>query len=298
MRNWLIGTSRVVATAILVTLALFGGRRLWIHYNVEPWTRDGRIRADIVQVSPDVSALVTEVRVKNNQGVKRGDVLFVLDRPRFELALRQADASLAAAEVALAQAKREDERNRDLKDLATTEQVEEGQSKVDQLVAQVNSARVQRDIAGLNLERTTVYAPVDGIVTNVELQPGDYASAGHQVLALVDSETIHVDGYFEETKLPRIRVGDRAIVHIMGIRTGLRGSVESIDAGIEDRERSTSSTALANVNPTFSWVRLAQRIPVRIKLDPTAGDIRLIAGRTATVSIVDPAGRPPEGGAL
>jgi RND family efflux transporter MFP subunit len=298
MRNWLIGTSRVVATAILVTLALFGARRLWIHYNVEPWTRDGRIRADIVQVSPDVSALVTEVRVKNNQGVKRGDVLFVLDRPRFELALRQADASLAAAEVALAQAKREDERNRDLKDLATTEQVEEGQSKVDQLIAQVNSARVQRDIARLNLERTTVYAPVDGIVTNVELQPGDYASAGHQVLALVDSETIHVDGYFEETKLPRIRVGDRAIVHIMGIRTGLRGSVESIDAGIEDRERSTSSTALANVNPTFSWVRLAQRIPVRIKLDPTAGDIRLIAGRTATVSIVDPAGRPPEGGAL
>jgi RND family efflux transporter MFP subunit len=298
MRNWLIGTSRVVATAILVTLALFGARRLWIHYNVEPWTRDGRIRADIVQVSPDVSALVTEVRVKNNQGVKRGDVLFVLDRPRFELALRQADASLAAAEVALAQAKREDERNRDLKDLATTEQVEEGQSKVDQLIAQVNSARVQRDIARLNLERTTVYAPVDGIVTNVELQPGDYASAGHQVLALVDSETIHVDGYFEETKLPRIRVGDRAIVHIMGIRTGLRGSVESIDAGIEDRERGTSSTALANVNPTFSWVRLAQRIPVRIKLDPTAGDIRLIAGRTATVSIVDPAGRPPEGGAL
>lgn len=297
MRNWLIWTSRMVATAILVTLALFGGRRLWIHYNVEPWTRDGRVRADIVQVSPDVSALVTEVRVKNNQGVKRGDVLFVLDHPRFELALRQADASMAAAEVALAQAKRENERNRNLKDLATTEQVEEGQSKVDQLVAQLNSTRVQRDIARLNLDRTTVYAPVDGIVTNVELRPGDYASAGRQALALVDSDTIHVDGYFEETKLPRIRVGDRAIVHIMGIRAGLRGSVESIDAGIEDRERSTSSSALANVNPTFSWVRLAQRIPVRIKLDPTRGNIRLIAGRTATVSIVDPPGRPLEGDA-
>lgn len=295
MPSWLNWTTRVSATAIMVTLAAFGGRWLWMHYNVEPWTRDGRIRADIVQVGPDVSALVTEVRVKNNQGVKKGDVLFVLDRPRFELALRQAEAAVVADQVALAQANRENERNRDLKDLATTEQVEEGQAKVDQLVAQLNSARVQRDVARLNLDRTIVYAPVDGIVTNVELQPGDYASAGRQVIALVDSDTIHVDGYFEETKLPRIRVGDRAIVHIMGVKAGLRGTVESIDAGIEDRERSASSTALANVNPTFSWVRLAQRIPVRIKLDSTGGAIRLIAGRTATVSIVDPPRRPPEG---
>ena len=297
MQKVLLLAGRIAATAIVVTLAIFGGRRLWIHYNLEPWTRDGRIRADIVQVSPDVSAMVTEVRVRNNQSVKKGDVLVVLDRPRFELALRQADASLAAAKVALVQAKRESERNRSLEDLATAEQVEEGQSKVDQLLAQLNSARVQRDIARLNLERTTVCAPVDGIVTNVELQPGDYATAGRQVLALVDSETIHVDGYFEETKLPFIRVGDRAIVRVMGVRTALHGAVESIDAGIEDRERSSSSTALANINPTFSWVRLAQRIPVRVKLDPTGGDIRLIAGRTATVSVIDPPGRAPEGAA-
>ena len=297
MPNWLMRTCRILATAILVALAVFGGRKLWFHYNLEPWTRDGRVRADIVQVSPDVSALVTVVRVRDNQGVHKGDVLFVLDRARFELALRQAEASMAATQVALAQAKRESERSRNLKDLATTEQVEEGQSKVDQLVAQLNSARVQRDTARLNLDRTTVYAPVDGTVTNVELQPGDYASAGRQVLALVDADTIHVDGYFEETKLPQIRVGDRADIRIMGIKIKLHGTVESIDAGIEDRERSTSSTALANVNPTFSWVRLAQRIPVRIKLDPTRSDIRLIAGRTATVSIIDPPGRPLEGDA-
>jgi RND family efflux transporter MFP subunit len=286
---------RVAVTLMAVALAAIGARWLWNHYNVEPWTRDGRVRADIVQVSPDVSALVTEVRVKNNQVVRMGDVLFVLDRPRFELALREAQASVAAAEVALAQAKRENERNRNLKDLATTEQVEEGQSKVDQLVAQLNSARVQRDLARLNLDRTTVHAAVNGIVTNVQLRPGDYASAGRQVLALVDTDTIHVDGYFEETKLPSIRVGDRALVHIMGIKAELPGTVESIDAGIEDRERSASSTGLANVTPTFSWVRLAQRIPVRIKLDPTGTDIRLIAGRTAAVSIVDPPGRRLEG---
>lgn len=295
MAAWLKLFGRIAVTLVVVALGAVGARWLWIHYNDEPWTRDGRVRADIVQVSPDVSGLVTDVRVKDNQRVNRGDVLFVLDHPRYELALRQSEASVAAVAVALAQAKRESERNRRLEDLATTEQVEEGQSKVDQLAAQLNSARVQRDLARLNLERTTIRASVNGIVTNVELQPGDYASTGRQVLALLDTDTIRVDGYFEETKLPKIWVGDRARVHVMGIKTELAGTVESIDAGIEDRERSASATNLANVNPTFSWVRLAQRIPVRIKLDPAVSDIRLIAGRTATVSIVDPPGERVEG---
>jgi RND family efflux transporter MFP subunit len=295
MKKWALLAVRVAVTLIVAGLAVAGGRWLWVRYNVEPWTRDGRIRADVVQVSPDVSGLVTEVLVRNDQTVAAGDILFVLDRPRYELALRQAEAAVISAEVTLAQAKRESARNQGLTDLVTSEQVEEGQSKVDQLAAQLNGARVARDLAQLNLERTTVRTPVNGVVTNVELQPGDYASAGHQVLALVATDTIHVDGYFEETKLPRIQVGDRAVVHIMGIATGLPGQVESIAAGIEDRERASSSTDLANVNPSFSWVRLAQRIPVRIKLDPPAGDVRLIAGRTATVSIAEPPGRPPEG---
>jgi RND family efflux transporter MFP subunit len=295
MKKWGLLAGRVAVTLTVVALALMGGRWLWVRYNVEPWTRDGRIRADIVQVSPDINALVTEVRVKNDQIVQAGDTLFVLDQPRYELALRQADAAVTSAEVALAQARRENARNKGLTDLVTSEQVEEGQSKVDQLAAQLNAARVARDLARLNLERTTVRAPVNGVVTNVELQPGDYASAGHQVLALVATDTLHVDGYFEETKLPRIRVGDRAVVRIMGIATPLPGQVVSIAAGIEDRERAASSSDLANVNPSFSWVRLAQRIPVRVKLDPPPGDVRLIAGRTAAVSILEPPGRALEG---
>jgi RND family efflux transporter MFP subunit len=295
MKKWGLLAGRVAVTLTVVALALMGGRWLWVRYNVEPWTRDGRIRADIVQVSPDINALVTEVRVKNDQIVQAGDTLFVLDQPRYELALRQADAAVTSAEVALAQARRENARNKGLTDLVTSEQVEEGQSKVDQLAAQLNAARVASDLARLNLERTTVRAPVNGVVTNVELQPGDYASAGHQVLALVATDTLHVDGYFEETKLPRIRVGDRAVVRIMGIATPLPGQVESIAAGIEDRERAASSSDLANVNPSFSWVRLAQRIPVRVKLDPPPGDVRLIAGRTAAVSILEPPGRALEG---
>src|SRR5262249_61077728 len=147
----------------------------------------------------------------------------------------------------------------------------------------------------LNLERASGRATVDGVVTNVGLQPGDFASAGHQVLALVDTDDIHVDGYFEETKLQQIRVGDGARVHLMGSDAELHGTVESIAAAIEDRERTASSANLANVNPTFSWVRLAQRIPVRIKLDSVSDGIRLIPGRTATVSIDVPRGRPVEG---
>jgi RND family efflux transporter MFP subunit len=286
---------RVLATCIVVALALMGGRWLWIHYNVEPWTRDGRVRADIVQVTPDVSGLVTEVLVNNDQVVTTGQVLFVLDRPRYQLAELQAEAVIRADEAALQQAIRENHRNRALDTLVTAERVEEGESRVEQLRAQLSGALVQRDLARLNLERTTVRATVNGIVTNVELQPGDYATAGRQVMALVDRDSLHVEGYFEETKLPRISVGDRATVRLMGLQTDLDGTVESIAGGIEDRERSGSTTALANVNPTFSWVRLAQRIPVRIHLGSVPGSVRLIPGRTATVSIQVPVGRPLEG---
>jgi multidrug resistance efflux pump len=295
MASWLIWTTRILATAVLLTLALFGGRWLWIHYNVDPWTRDGRLRADVVEVSPDVNGLVTEVRVKDGQVVRAGEVLVVLDRARYELAARQAEAAVAADAAALVQARRENLRNRALGTLVTTEQGEEGASKVAELTAQLQGARVERDLARLNLERTTVRATVNGIVTNLELQPGDYASAGHQVLAIIDTDAIYVDGYFEETKLPLIRVGDRATVHLMGVRSTLRGHVETIAAGIDDRERNASGDDLANVNPTFSWVRLAQRVPVRIELDHVPAGIRLIAGRTATVVIDVPRTRPPEG---
>jgi RND family efflux transporter MFP subunit len=286
---------RILVTCAAVAAAVMGARRLYVHYNLEPWTRDGRVRADIVEVSPDVNGLVTAVLVRDNQTVRVGQTLFVIDRLRYELALRQAEAAIASDQASLAQARRESERNHTLGSLVTSEQVEEGEAKVQELSAQLQGAIVQRDTARLNLERTTVRATVNGIVTNVELQPGDYATAGHQVLALVDTDAIYVDGYFEETKLPRIRVGDRARVHLMGLNTDLRGTVESIAAAIEDRERSTSSTALANVNPTFSWVRLAQRIPVRIKIEDASGGIRMIPGRTATVSIDVPRDRPLEG---
>jgi RND family efflux transporter MFP subunit len=295
MRRLLKKSLGIIITVAIVVAAGFGARWLWIRYNLEPWTRDGRLRADIVLVSPDVNGLVTDVSVKDGQQVRRGATLFVVDRPRFELALAQASAAVAADEAQLAQARREAKRNKNLDNLVTIEQSEETDAKVLELEAQLDGARVARDTARLNLDRTIVKSTVNGIVTNLELQPGNYASVGHQVMAVVNTDSIYADGYFEETKLPAIRVGDRAVVHLMGVDTDLYGTVESIAAAIEDRERAGSENQLANINPTFSWVRLAQRIPVRVRLDRVPLDVRLIAGRTATVSILVPKNRKREG---
>ena len=211
---------------------------------------------------------------------------------RFE----EAQAAVEADEAALDQARKVSRRDQTLTNLVTGEQIEADSAKVLQLIAQLRGAQVLRDTAKLNLERSTIHASVNGIVTNLELQPGDFATAGRQVLALLDTDAVYVDAYFEETKLPSIQVGDRARVHLMGVRAELQGSVTSVAGGIEDRERGASSTALANINPTFSWVRLAQRIPVRVELRNVPQDIRLISGRTATVAIEPPLGRALEGG--
>ena len=286
---------RLTVTVVMVALAFFGGRWLWIKYNRDPWTRDGRLRADVVEASPDINGLVTTIMIKEGQPVRIGDTLFIVDRDRYELALGQAEAAVAADEAQLAQAEREAKRNRGLDTLVTTEQSEETDSKVLALRAQLDGARVSRNIAKLNLTRTVIKATVNGIVTNLELQPGDYATVGRQVLAIVNTDSIYADGYFEETKLPAIQVGDRATVHLMGVDKDLGGTVESVAAGITDRERGASGNALANINPTFSWVRLAQRIPVRIRLDRPPAGVRLIAGRTVTVSISVPPNRKREG---
>ena len=140
-------------------------------------------------------------------------------------------------------------------------------------------------MAKLNLERSEVRASVNGPITNFDLKPGNYVTAGKGVAALIDQDSLHVDGYFEETKLPLIHVGDRATVHMMGEDRDIIGHVESIAGGIEDRDRTDGTNLLANVNPTFSWVRLAQRIPVRIALDHVPEGLRLVAGRTSTVVI-------------
>ena len=266
------------------------GRYLWNHYTNEPWTRDGRVRADILQVSPDVSGLLTDVRVKDNQAVSKGQVLFVVDRVRHELAVRQAEAQLAHQRAVLDQAKREARRNHVVADLVASETVEAGDAKVQEATAAVAAADSALALARVNLSRTTVTSPVDGYLNDRAPHVGDYVTAGKAVLSVVDRHAFHVDGYFEENKLISVRPGQPADILIMGEQQALHGHVQSIAAAIEDRDRSNSANLLPNVNPTFNWVRLAQRIPVRITLDHVPENIRLIVGRTATVSIKAEAG--------
>lgn len=288
---------RVAVTLTLVALAVFGGKRLWDHYQVDPWTRDGRVRADIVQVAPDVSGLVTEVAVANDQQVRAGQPLFYVDRERYALALRQAEASVAAQQAMLSQARRELARNRTLGDLVANEVTEQSLAKVEQAGATLAQAQATRDIAALNLKRTLVRASTDGFLSDLSLRAGDYVTAGKPVLALIDTRSFRVEGYFEETKLTGLRVGQPVSVRIMGEDGVLRGHIQSIAAGIEDRDRTAGANLLPNVNPTFSWVRLAQRVPVRVALDDTPKDLRLIAGRTATVAVLGHDGHTARTGA-
>jgi multidrug resistance efflux pump len=267
--------------------AAYAGWQLWRHYEVEPWTRDGRVKAYVVQVAPDVTGQVTKVYVHDNQHVAAGEPLFEIDRARFELALRQSEAQVTAAQAALAQTLRENKRNTQLDDLVSAETREQGQTRSDQARAALAQAEVNRDTAKLNLDRAHVVSAVDGIVTNLDLREGAYATAAHPVMAVVDSKSFYVEGYFEETKLPGIQLGDKVEVTLMGTRQPLPGHVESFAEGIADRDRSTSANMLPNVNPTFNWVRLAQRIPVRIKLDPLPQGARLVAGQTVTVQVLE-----------
>jgi multidrug resistance efflux pump len=295
MKALLNSLRRFSLTGLVVLVALWAGYRLWDYYMDAPWTRDGHVRAEVVPVAPDVSGFVSEVLVRDNQQVQHGDVLFRIDRARYEIALKQAEAVQVGKRAML------DNADADLKRYsALTPGVVVSTQRMDQVIATQGSAQAAYDqavadvaLAKLNLDRSEVRASVSGIVTNMELRPGAYLTPGKGVMALLDTDTLHVQGYFEETKLQRIHVGDPVNVRLMGSHHVLQGRVESIAAGIEDRDRSNGSSLLANVNPTFNWVRLAQRVPVRIALDRAAERDGLVAGATATVEVLGaPENRP------
>jgi RND family efflux transporter MFP subunit len=287
MRNNLV--PRVLVTVTVVALAVSAGWLIWQNYFLTPWTRDGRVRANVVQIAPDVSGIVTAVMVKDNQAVKRGDVLLVIDPERYRLAVSEAEANVRGTANDLEQRQREFERREKLTSstisIETREQaaaaVREAEAAHDQALVQLNTAR-------LNLERSEMRSTVDGYVTNLLVQAGEYAQPGRAMVAVLDSTSFYVAAYFEETKLPGIRVGDRASIRLMSGDTPVEGHIDSVAPAIADRENTVGSDLIANINPTFSWVRLAQRIPVRITIDRLPDGVHLISGMTATV-VVEPA---------
>ncbi|HBO2499432.1 TPA: HlyD family secretion protein [Pseudomonas aeruginosa] len=285
----------VLVAAALVFLA-------WERYTRTPWTRDARVRADVVTLSADVSGLITRLPLSDNQPVEKGELLLSIDPARYELAVLRAEravnvaraalgesrAAIEASQAQLRQRRSEAQRRSALqkRSMLSVEENEKAQTDVSLAQANVELAEAALQQARLDLERTQVRAPVSGYVTNLQTREGDYAHAGVPLLALVDRDSFYVSGYFEETKLPGIHVGSRARVELM---SGERfdGRVQSIAHAITDRENAEGSRLLANINPSYTWVKLAQRIPVRIAIDPAYRQRNTLrAGVTATIRVL------------
>lgn len=279
---------RVLITLVVAAGAVLAGTMLWQYYMDSPWTRDARVAAEIVMVAPDVSGVITDLRVVNNQRVNKGDVLFVIDTERFALAVQRAQAALDSQRVQTRQLEVDAERRARLGETAVSVQAkEQAESAAKAARAAVALDEAALAAAKLDLERATVRSPVDGYVSTLTLRQGAYATAGKAVMAIVDAGSFHVRGYFEETKIPRIHPGDKVEIRLMSFPTPLQGHVESIDRAIADRELAINPANLVvDVNPTFSWIRLAQRIPVRIAIDKVPDGVLLASGMTATVVVL------------
>jgi multidrug resistance efflux pump len=280
---------RVVLTLLVVAAAATIGYDMVRYYIYSPWTRDARVRADIVTIAPDVSGYVTDVRARNDQFVHKGELLFVIDKERYQLALDNAEATLAARAAQKQMLQSQYERREKLKVgfAVAAEELDNAHRQAESAGAQHQQAVADRDLAALNLARTEVRAPVNGFVTNLNLTLGAYASQGKAVLALIDSDSYRVDAYFEETKIPQVKPGSSVDIRLMNGAAILKGEVESVARGITDQDNTDGPELLATVNPTFTWVRLAQRIPVRIRLTDIPADVFISAGMTCTVILKD-----------
>jgi len=277
-------SARVIATILMVAAGCAAAYELWNYYMLSPWTRDARVRADVVTIAPDVSGFVTDLRVKDNQIVHQGDILFILDQERYKRAVATAEANVEAQKAEMLMRQNEATRRAKLTTLAISpEDKQNAHLAAAAAAAAYDQAVADLSTETLNLERTVIRAPVNGFVTNLTLVVGQYAAVGTKVIALIDSDSYRVEGYFEETKLPVIKPGDPVEIHLMSGGPELRGHVDSISRGITDRDNSDGPELLANVNPTFEWVRLAQRIPVRIQIDDIPQGVRISAGMTVTV---------------
>jgi multidrug resistance efflux pump len=277
-----------VLTLIIVAGAAFAAWTLYQRYITTPWTRDCQVRANVVGIAPRISGPVIQVAVKDNQEVKQGDLLFEIDPADYQAQVQIAQGQVLNAEANLRQREQEMARQKDLFERRVTA-VQDYQNAQDNLTAaqaQVETARANLQLAQLNLSYTRIMAPVNGYVTNMNISPGTYVSAGKQLTALVDTSSFWVAAYFKETQLPFIKVGEKAKVTLLGHRTHpIVGEVRSIGWGIFVQDGSSDpSGLLPAVSPTVDWVRLPQRFPVRIQLAPDPG-LPLRIGQTVSVAM-------------
>jgi multidrug resistance efflux pump len=276
---------RFLITLAIVAVAVYVVVELWNVYMLAPWTRDGRVFAQTVVVAPEVSGTIVSVPIKDNQLVRKGQVLFEIDKSRFQIALEQAQAQLDAAQLEEKKAQEDVARRRGLAGLISKENVANTAIASDIASADLSGAQAAVDLARLNLTRSTLYAPVPGIVTHLRLQTGDYATAGHPEIALIETSSFRIIAYMEETKIGRIHVGDAVSIKLMGYADRLTGHVASIGRGISDQNDAVNPRGLPEINPVFDWVRLAQRIPVNVAIDHVPPGILLASGMTCSVNV-------------
>lgn len=294
---------KYLSTLLVAALAIIAAWLVWNYYTQSPWTRDGKVRAEQVSITPQVSGSILQLNVRDNQLVKAGDVLFRIDDTPYRIAALNAEAQLAKAQAEMAKAKAEQtkaasdaRRRRHLSQEAiSAEDLESANTALDTATTNLEAAKAVVGVAQASLEhaqwqlgQTAVKSPVDGWVTNLTTRVGDYASAGHPVFALVDSNSFYVIGYFEETKLRHIRSGDNAQIVLYSSKQTLQGHVSSIGRAIVDQSVEGGNSLVANIKPNIPWVRLAQRVPVRIELNGLPADTTLVSGTTCTVSIGEP----------
>ncbi|MCU7366987.1 p-hydroxybenzoic acid efflux pump subunit AaeA [Pantoea stewartii] len=284
--------ARYAITILLVIIAVIIIFRAWVFYTESPWTRDARFAADVVAISPDVTGLITDVPIHDNQLVKKGDTLFVVDRPRYQKALDEAQADVEYYQALVNEKRREAGRRNQLGTSAMSrEAIEQSNNDLQTTEHQLAKSVATRDLAKIDLERTTIKAPSDGWVTNLNVYQGEFITRGSVAVALVQQHSFYVLAYLEETKLHGVRPGFRAEITPLGSNITLRGTVDSIAAGVTNSSSSVDSKGMATVQSNLEWVRLAQRVPVRIRLDQQPGN-QFPAGTTATVVITGAEDRP------
>lgn len=276
---------KVLVSLAVVVAAVVAAWYIWVYYERDPRTREGHVRADTVGVTADVSGLITYVAVSGDQRVRKGELLYRVDPARFRIALDRARANLESAEASLIFARQQAHRNRALAGLVSQQTIDQSDSELRTAKATVDQDRALLASAQLDLKRSSVRAPVNGIVAYANLRPGAYVTPGHGLVTMIDEDSLRVEGYFQETRIGLIKVGDPADVILMGQQQVLHGHVSSITGAINDSDTSIGSNLLPTINPNFSWVRLAQRIPVRVRLDEVPAGTVLIPGRSATVVI-------------
>jgi multidrug resistance efflux pump len=275
-----------VITLLTVVAAGALSWAMWETYMGAPWTRDATVRAYVVTMAPEVSGRIVQLPVKDNQIVHKGDLLLVVDPTDYKIAVALAEAAVQQTQASAQNAQKEAKRRLALTTLAVTvEQQETFESKAQVAQAQYQQAVARLNQARVNLERTEIRSPVNGWVTNLLVQLGDYANVGQNKLSVTDADSFWIDGYFEENNVASIRIGDRANIKFMGYSQIVYGTVDSIARGINIPNAQPNAQGLATVNPIFTWVRLAQRIPVRICIDHVPEGVWLVQGMTATVEV-------------